>query len=714
MYIGRLFEFLKRQRFLIQAAFVVVVLALYVWLIQDQRGWVKGIEDSVLQWRMEIWPAREVPKDIVILGVYDDSFTTKQKSLDAATLAHVPELAYMTNAWPWNRELWARLTDRLLGAGAKLVVYDFVFNGPTPGDAHFGAVLAKDSNPKDPQLDKVVIASQLGGTVPGSDEMIIEPERTLVTGPEENSVGLIKLAEDAGLIRSIQHHYDLSTIDRIERARNLNQGARKHSEYSLSWVAAKKALGMAPVRDADRPMPLNYYGPDGSIETIPLQQVLLNWDTTYKHGDYFKDKYVFVGPYAETRFYDYYETPLDNMAGVEIQATAFANLIHNEWLTEAPDWLVLALALALGLLALAVSVGVRSVVLKMGLFASLAAFYLAATQHIFWTHLIVMPVAGAALILVSVGVFGTLYDFVLEQYERQRTLGMFESMVSPGVAGLVLNDQGDFQKRLGGQKQEVVVLFGDIRGFTAWSEHVGPDALVAQLNEHLSRMVEIVQEEGGTVQKYIGDALMAAWGDVRTLPPAEGAERAVRAGLRMQAALRELNTGWKGQAGRQALTFGIGINHGEGLVGRIGHPRRQEFTVMGDAVNVASRLESATKQYRQEILVGQSVYEMTKKIFWYRLADQMRVFGKKLPVRVYVPLAEQKDGGPPLGWLAYTEALEKYYAREFAGAAAGLREANQMMGGQDWLCLNYIERCEHFLYELPPVDWDGTWVLKDK
>jgi adenylate cyclase len=461
-------------------------------------------------------------------------------------------------------------------------------------------------------------------------------------------------------------------------------------------------------------MPLNYYGLPGTIEPISLQEVLLNWDTKYKHGEYFKNKVVFVGPYAETRFNDYYDTPMGIMAGVEIQATAYANLVHNQWLREAPDWLVLALAFALGMLALAVSLGVRSVPLKMSLFLSLAAFYLAATQLIFWTHLIVMPVAGAAIILVSCGAFGTLYDYVLEQYERQRTLGMFESMVSPGVAGLLLSHQGDFEKRLGGQRQQVVVLFGDIRRFTEWSERVGPDAVVGQLNEHLSTMVDIVQEEGGTVQKYIGDALMAAWGDVRALPPAEGAERAVRAGLRMQAALRKLNAAWLNQEGREQLVFGIGINHGEGLVGRIGHPRRQEFTVMGDPVNVAARLESATKQYHQEILVGQSIYEMTKKIFWYRLVDKIVVMGKKQAIRVYVPQGVQGEGTTPAGWNAYAEAVEKYYARDFAGAAEGFREANAQMGGQDYLCQNFLERCEHYRRTPPPPEWEGISVLKEK
>ena len=713
MYIGRTFEFLKRKRFLIQTAFVVVVLALYVWLIRDQKGWIKGFEDSMLELRMEIWPARNPPKDIVILEVDGDSFNTAQKTQDPAVLARAPELAYMTNNWPWNREFWAKLTDRLVNAGARLVVYDFVFNGPTAGDADCGVVFAKYADPKNPELNRVAIASQLGGTVPGSDEMIIEPESKLVTKDADDLVGLIKLAEDGGLVRGIQHHYNLSMINRRDEM-NLNGAAKKHSEYSLSWVAAKKYLGLAPLRDPDTPMPLNYYGPDGTIKTIPLQQVLLNWDTTYNHGEYFKGKVVFVGPYAETRFNDRYQTPLLDMAGVEIHATAFANLVHNEWLTEAPDWLVLALALGLGLLALAVSLGVRSVVLKMGLFASLAAFYLVSTQLIFWTELIVMPVAGAAIILLSCGVFGTLYDFVLEQYERQRTLGMFESMVSPGVAGLLLSHQGDFEKRLGGQRQEVVVLFGDIRKFTEWSERVGPDAVVGQLNEHLSTMVDIVQAEGGTVQKYIGDALMAAWGDVRALPPAEGAERAVRAALRMQAALKKLNAGWQNQKGREQLTFGIGINHGEGLVGRIGHPRRQEFTVMGDPVNVAARLESATKQYLQEILVGESIYEMTKKVFWYRLVDQLRVMGKKQAIRVYVPMGEQAEGPPPAGWSAYGEAVEKYYARDFAGAMGSFRTANAEMCGRDLLCQNFLKRCEHYWLEPPPPDWDGTWVLKEK
>jgi adenylate cyclase len=722
MSIRRLFEFLHRRRVLIQTAFVVIVTAAYVWLIQDQSAWVRGFENSMLQLRA-LWPPREAPKDVVIIGVDDDTFSVLQQSkVDAATLERAPELRYLTNAWPWDRTLWARLTDRLLGAGARFVAYDLVFNGPTQGDKEFGRVLAKYSDPLHPERDRVAIAAQQGGSVPGNEETMVEPEDAITAGTGPDLVGLIKLNEEDGLVRSIQHHWDLDVLDRIARARNPGRPLRPHGEYSLSWLAAKRVLGETPQRDADSPMLLNYYGAKNGTENvansvftiISLEDVLIYWDSVWNKGEFFKDKVVFVGPFSETRFADYYDTPqADSMAGVEIHATAYSNLVHNEWLVPAPDWVVLALAVATGALALAVSLYVHSVMVKMGLFVSLGAFFLVATQHLFWTHLFVTPVAGAAIILISTGVFGTLYDYIMGQYERQRMMGMFESMVSPGVAGLLLSHRGDFEKRLGGQRQEIVVLFGDIRGFTSWSEKVGAEALVAQLNEHLTTMVGVVQEEGGTVQKYIGDALMVAWGDVRAQPSAEGAEHAVRAALRMQTALHGLNAAWRGQPGREQLSFGIGINHGEGVVGRIGHPRRQEFTVMGDPVNLAARLESATKQYRQPILVGESIYEMTKELFVYRLVDKMTVKGQTRAVRVYAPLGEVRETPPP-GLAAYAMACEKYYARDFAGAAELFRTANAQMGGADFLCGNFLERSLYCQQSPPALDWDGSWVLKEK
>jgi adenylate cyclase len=720
MTIRTVFEFLHRRRFLIQTAFVVFVTAIYVWLVQGQSSWVRNFENSMLELRLQMRAPRPPPPDVVILKVTESAF--RQPPPSPAVLALAPEMAYMVDSWPWNVKFWATVTERLLKAGARVVVIDNVFNVQTPDDAALRDVIEK-------YPDRVVIAAQLAGGVPGRNEYILEPTDDILPRKEADVVGLNNLPQDVdpdGLVRSVQNYRTPGT-SRDEWPTNPAKPLPKRppEEYSISWLAAKKALGFTPMRNPDTRMPLNYYGgvsadasddfseQEESIKTIPIEDALLDWDTTYKHGESFKDKVVFIGTSAEVRFNDSYNTPLDYKSAVEIQATAFANLVHSDWLVPASDWTVLLLALGLGALALAVSLGVRAVLLKIGLFLALAATFLVATQHLFWSELLVTPVAGAAIILVSCGLFGAAYDYMLGQYERQRMLGMFESMVSPGVAGLMLSQRGDFEKRLGGQRQELVVLFGDIRGFTTLSERVGPDALVAQLNEHLSAMVSIVQEEGGTLQKYIGDAFMAAWGDVRAQPPADGAEHAVRAGLRMQEALKKLNADWKGQHEREQLSFGVGINHGEGVVGYIGHPRRKEFSVMGDTVNLAARLESATKQYHQPILVGETVYEMTKKLFYYRLADKMQVQGKTHAVLAYVPMGERIGVQPP-GLPEYTAALEKYYARDFAGAAELLRAANVLMGGKDFLCQNFHSRCEYYFKTLPPLDWDGTWVLKDK
>jgi len=470
-------------------------------------------------------------------------------------------------------------------------------------------------------------------------------------------------------------------------------------------------LGHPPPLNPGEPMLINYYGEPESIRHPKIEEVLDNWDTLY--GSYFKDKYVFIGPWSEVRFKDLHTTPMGLMEGVEIQATAFYNLIEDSWLRPAPEWFGSATGVLFGLLSLLICLRIHNVLPKIGTMAVLGIGYWQFTQWLYVRDFTVLPVAGAALGIIVCGGFGTIFDFVLEQYERRRMLGVFESMVSPGVAGLVLSHRDDFEKRLGGQRKELVVLFSDIRSFTKWSEKVGPDALVSQLNEYFFEMVEIIQQEGGTVQKYIGDALMAAWGDVREQPAAECATLAVRAALRMGEALKKLNVAWAGKTGREQLDFGMGINFGEGVVGQIGHPRRQEFTVMGDAVNLAARFESATKQYHQTILVGEGIYKLTRDKFFYRLADKMQVMGKTFAVPVYVPISE-RTATPPLGHAEYEAAIEKYYARDFVGAAELFKSANAKMGGDDFLCENYLERCLHFVASPPPPDWDGAWVLKEK
>jgi len=733
MTIRRYLEFMHHRRVLLQTAFVVVLTSFYFWFVQSQeslsenRGtWIENIENYMMQVRLHKRPPLAAPTDVVVIAIDEGTFEADyeihhEKQNPAMLRAQIPELAYFGNEslqWPYDNNLWAKLTDRLLGAGASFVAYDFVL-GKNPAGGEAGDAALAESFFQ--HADQVAIASSIGESLDGSRAIMETPPAELIPKKAVDMVGLSDEEKDRsdGMVRRIKHMRNIGPA-----TRTVNRGSsdrisriRVQNEKSLSYLAASRLYAKTLDEDTQQNTLLNYYALNDPIKSIPLWEVLVNWDTTYDHGDYFKGKTIFIGPTAQVRFRKYiFDTPADLQPGVQIQATAFANLVHGDTLRPASDLMVLILVLGLGAMALMVSLWMRAVLIKLALFFALGGIFFEATQHIFNAYDVITPVAGAAIILLGCGAFGTLYDYLLEQHERQRTLDTFESMVSPGVAGLVLSHRGDLEKRLGGQRQEVVVLFGDIRNFTKMSEKLEPETLVAQLNEYLESMVGIIQDEGGTLQKYIGDAVMAAWGDVRVQPSADGAHHAVQAALRMQAALHLLNQQWLTAPHREQLKLGIGLNHGEGIVGRIGHPRRMEFTVLGDAVNLAARLEGATKHYRQPILVGESIYDMTKEQFLYRFVDKLVVQGKTTSVRVYTPLANRNSGErPPAGLSEYNAALEKYYVREFAAATELFQLAKTKFGGTDFLCDNFLARCNYYYrYEPPPGDWDGTWQLTEK
>jgi adenylate cyclase len=257
------------------------------------------------------------------------------------------------------------------------------------------------------------------------------------------------------------------------------------------------------------------------------------------------------------------------------------------------------------------------------------------------------------------------------------------------------------------------VLFSDIRGFTTLSESRSPETLVSQLNEYFLPMVDKVLVEGGTLQKFIGDAIMAVWGDTHSLGLETDCAHAVRAALKMRTALSMLNEGWKGRDDRLELSIGVGINHGTVVVGELGHPQRMEFTVLGDGVNLAARLESATKQFGCDILVGETAEALTRNQFVFRQVDRAVFKGKTQPITVFTPLGEVGMEVP--GWLTrYQQALELYYGQKFEEAKAQMEVVNGELGGDDFICKMYKKRCDHYLKEPPGADWNGAWVLSEK
>jgi adenylate cyclase len=267
---------------------------------------------------------------------------------------------------------------------------------------------------------------------------------------------------------------------------------------------------------------------------------------------------------------------------------------------------------------------------------------------------------------------------------------------------------------LGGHKKELTVFFSDIAGFTTIAEQLEPEELMLHLSAYFDELTRILSEHQGTVDKYIGDGIMAFWG--APLPDDDHASRACRAALRCQARLKGLNREWAA-AGKPVFSTRIGISTGETVVGNVGSSERINYTVMGDNVNLASRLEGVTRLYDSQILVSQATYDQVADEFWFRPVDLIAVKGKAAASTVYELVGKKEDGreDEPLADLCreFIRGVEAYLSRDWAGAAAIFGSLKQKFP-QDVPVELYFNRCRKYLKHPPGPDWRGVTYLKYK
>ena len=255
----------------------------------------------------------------------------------------------------------------------------------------------------------------------------------------------------------------------------------------------------------------------------------------------------------------------------------------------------------------------------------------------------------------------------MERIDKLRTRRTLERYVSKNLVKEILDNPGGFYSSLKGVRIPATILFSDIVGFTSLTEHADPEALVKQLNEYLSQMTKAVFDNGGTLDKFIGDAVMAVWGNVRSQGKAEDTKMAVRAALSMRRELWALNADWA-ERGIAPFAIGIGINQGDVLGGNIGSQEKADPTVIGDAVNLASRLEGLTRTYSTDILLGQSAADLVRDEFHLRSVARVQVKGKSEPVEVSTLIGARSAGIDPefLRHLeTYEEAFQKFRQRDF-------------------------------------------------
>jgi adenylate cyclase len=640
------------------------------------------------------------PPDFVFLGI--DQSTLQLPPLTPEELAASRGLQLLSEQpYPWSRELWVLLLDRLFAAGARLVAFDLLFNPPNDADPAFHDAL-------DRYRDKVLVGANFD-MENGAQE--ITPNKTLIPPPQmdDDRVGFVNFFPDS--------------IDGITRAATYRVTARQlvgipsypgEEVYeSLSARALTKIGRAKDVPNDLRGHMIRFTAPNAFVPR-PLYEVFdpKLWHANYADGAFFKDKVVMVGPSAQV-FHDVVDTPMSPATwGPTLHFQAMAAALDHEFLRPTPRKISLALVCAAGLVAWLLVAFVRKPLICLGGLVAITGGYLLTARLLYDNTgllLLTVPVLSA---LVLSGSFSLGFEYFLERLEKLRTRRTLERYVSKNLVAEILENPDSYYSSLRGMRVPVTILFSDLIGFTTLAEKADPEALVAQLNEYLSRMTSVIFSSGGTLDKFIGDAIMAVWGNVRSLGTAKSCARAA---LGMRRELSQLNQAWREQ-GRMGLGMGIGVNHGEVIVGNIGSQERMDPTVIGDAVNLASRLEALTRTYGVDMLVGASVAELVRDEVYLRSVARVQVKGKTKPVDVFTFVAARGEETDPefLKWLeTYEDGLEKFRTRDFTDAKILFSRFLEFYP-DDLLAKMYLQRALEYEQAPPDEAWEAVEVFKKK
>ena len=389
--------------------------------------------------------------------------------------------------------------------------------------------------------------------------------------------------------------------------------------------------------------------------------------------------------------------------GMGIQATFLDNLLAGDFIRDMPAPQSVALIVVLGLLvsvATSMSRNSRETLLVLVIALPLApVLSVAAYARGFW-----MPLVASELSVVLAAAGAVLLNYATEGRQKRFIRGAFRQYLSAHVIEQLVADPG--RLKLGGEQRTLSIFFSDLQGFTSISESMTPSELTSFLNDYLTVMTEIIQGAGGTVDKYEGDAISAVWN--APLTQDDHARRAVGAALQCQAALAEMRPGFRERIGRE-LFMRIGLNTGPVVVGNMGSHTRFNYTILGDAANLAARLEGINKQFNSYPLVSEAPRDAMAGAFPGREVSNVAVVGRKAPVRVFEPMlpADYEDRRAQLE--AFEAALQLFYGGDFAAGES----AFTAIAEQDPVAGAYALKCRSLLAS-PPAQWDGVWVMTEK
>ena len=655
---------------------------------------------------------------LVLVGIdratYASEFDEKEVQAD-------PTLKLLQGNFPWSRAVWAEMVQRLADAGAKVIVLDLIFSGQGEGDDALRQVLDK-------YKDRVVIGSNFRDLSAdrGRESLVLDaPNASVLNSLSTNRafddrVGYVNIWTDPdGVLRQARYRLDSNHLDLLPDGAVVESlAARTLQKFGRPELIPKS---FEPVR-------FRYTrAPGFGYEVIAIGDVLgaKTWKNNYQNGEFFRGKIVLIGPTADI-FQDAHQTPFPTieegrlihpsaMLGPEVHLNIIGAALHQEFLRDMPPAQIAMIIVVFGLLALALCFFVRQPLWRLPAILLLCIAYWYCSQLLSDRAALIIPVANPLLVLTISGILVLGYDYFLEKFERARVRKTLERYVSKDIVKELLDNPETYFNTLGGVRKRVTVLFSDLRGFTAMTESSDSTQLVKQLNEYFEEMVRHVFGFEGTLDKFMGDAVMAVWGNMVTHGPERDAQHAVATALSMKQSLRKLNEDWK-KRGIPEQAFGIGINHGEAIVGNMGSTEKMELTVIGDAVNTASRLEGLTKRYHLDLLIGETVAPLVRERFILRTVDYVQVKGKTKPIEVFTVVGEKnaRMDAREEAWLAdYEEGVKLYRKRAF-GEALRWFEDCQHRKPEDYLSAMYRQQCEALIKNPPDENWNGVCVMTEK
>lgn len=624
--IKRHFQFhkLSKTRIAIYLAFLCGLLMAGADYMEFGKKMENGMLDLRFKMRDEISPK---PSDeVVILAIDDQSMQTLQIR------------------WPWPRSMYAKAIDRLSQAGARVIALDLVFSEVSEADRKKQDQLLGDAINR--SRSWIVLGSKFYQDSSQSVKRTGYMEALPDIDQTKAHVGFVNVwADEAdGILRNaslLQRHqkklYMAFTMKILSRYYKIETGGALRTRDSITYGPLRMPV------DYLGHMLINFRGGQGSFQTFNFENVFGpaegakpgpegGIDDAFPYlleQKVFKDKIVLIGPtFLEAQ--DFQWTPYGRVPGVEIHANILDTIIKKRFLYQMPEWIKFLIFLLLPLL-----IGQLTIKLKpiRGLFAlvGLAVAYLLISIWMFISYRLLVPVVNPLLVAAITYLMVVVYLLVTEERHSRFIKGMFSRYVSPKVVEELVKDP-NAELKLGGNKQVVTVLFSDIRGFTTLSEELTPEAVVEKLNEYFQTWTDIIFKHDGTVDKFIGDAVMAIFGAPMAHP--DDAARAVRAAWDMREALEKLNERWKEQ-GRRTLNIGVGINTGEAIVGNMGSHQAMGYTVIGDTVNLASRLESKTKDLGAFLLISETTYAAVKDLVEVETFSDVTVKGKSKALSVF-------------------------------------------------------------------------------